>query len=325
MPLSFLSLPAEVRIQIYRKIVIHGRGYIQPQLLCSGRYCPKEVLADIDQRMPAIEPRVVPDQLLGDDDWDYEWKKRNVARTNAIDDIWNSDAWESDLEDGSEDEGDGMPYHDQPVCVIDGQYVHSFSPNTALLCTCKQICNEASAIMYGENQFCYSCQESIFNEVDYAPIGFPHDRFDLVKNIKLDVEEGYNSECFDTATKITEILRYFIERGCTLRTLEISITLPYIKSYERFGRETKKAFVNEVLEDHNIIELLRKIEVRESLTIKANHDDMSFGNRFEAFAHAMASAKDWSATKEFKRYICGDWSTHTPHYFWSWCLRPRQR
>ena len=91
------------------------------------------------------------------------------------------------------------------------------SIHTAILTPCRQIYNEAVAVLYEENCFVHRLWQSLHAmESRDLEIGFPMHKLDMIKNLELVVEQ----DNYDvTPNMVVEALRYFSMANCSLKRL----------------------------------------------------------------------------------------------------------
>ena len=120
----------------------------------------------------------------------------------------------------------GIQRAERAISNIRSHPVRDFSPETAILRTCRQIYVEAVSILYGENYFSYSCDVSIFNSEDYIKVGFPDQNVHLIRHLEIEVDPKPNFEPISPIS-VAATIQYFARRGCELQTFSL-----YLEDFE---------------------------------------------------------------------------------------------
>lgn len=275
MALSFLSLPPEVRIQIYGYLLISKDGFIRTQLLESHPYFTALERAQSAQSVSRPERR--------------------------------------------------------------------FSPERAILRTCRPIYSEAMAILYEQNTFRYSCGSSIYDDKVYPKLGFPDQQLDRIKHLEIEVDLESRFEWI-TPNSVGAMIQYFVIRGCDLQTFALSLD----EMLGPYGDdEDRHHLFWEIAAGQEVMAALVKLKVSKTLTISIRYlqkddvfDQKSLGDELQDFVNRLASGKAMTATKqEFSEAIeytpaalggydleevddSEEYRTLTSYEI-SWCLRPK--
>lgn len=201
MALSFLSLPPEVRVQIYGHLLIHSSS-IKPQLLRAPEY--------------------------------YS----------------------------------GIQRAQRALSNLRSQPVRDFSPESAILRTCRQVYLEAMPVLYGENTFSYSCAMSIFNDEDYLKVGFPDQRLEQIKHLELKAQPGRRVEPM-VPVNVAATIQYFVNRGCDLLTFKLALN--QLEDYEPGDDDDKQQLLQAVALSSDVLAALVRLKVSKTLTISISY------------------------------------------------------
>lgn len=275
MALSFLSLPPEVRIQIYGYILISKDGFIKPQLLGSHLYFTALERAQSGQSASRPERR--------------------------------------------------------------------FSPERAILRTCRPIYSEAMAILYEQNTFRYLCGSSVYNDKVYPKLGFPDQHLDRIKHLEIELDLE-NSIEWIAPNSVGAMIQYFVIRGCDLQTFALSLD----EMLECYGDdEDRHRLFWDIAACQEVMAALVELKVSKTLTISIRYrqkDDVfarkSLGDELQDFVNRLASGKAMTATKqelsEAIQYTAEDVGEYDfeeedddeedrtlTSYEIMWCLRPQ--
>ena len=189
MAFEFLSLPCEMRIEIYRYIFVsqrHGIRAIRPQRLDLERYSQYRL----------IEP----------------WERKRTSPSGSTSRNGKAEA----------------KYDDPAVGVEQTPCFRAFPFEVTLLRTCRLIYAEAVPILYRENVFNYSCGDCstletpspISDDDEYPKVGFWDQNLDKVKYLEIEAAQDYYLSSM-TSEAIVEVIRYFAARGCSLQTFRV--------------------------------------------------------------------------------------------------------
>ena len=172
---------------------------------------------------------------------------------------------------------------------------------------------------------------------------FPDVNVKRIKHLKLDVEADCRNVQITTAS-IAATIRHFTERGCDLRTFELSLN----KTWDLFKDE--RCLLTEVTASQRVMAALVELKVSRSLTISGWYhyqgDDLdsvrrkSLSDGFRKFVNRLASEKAMAATKQKSRVVSeytaedgtevdseggdDDEDRFLSSYKLSWCLHPKQ-
>ena len=244
MALSFLSLPPEVRIQIYRYLLCHST-WIQPHRACDM----------------------------------YSWPFDIQARTRGMSLLTS--------------------FEPEPSTYT------KYSPESAILRTCRMIYAEAMPVLYGENTFLYPCCRYVLTSVDYQKAGFPDKNLDFMKHLEFDVQENEWNVDSTTTKSIVSAIQYFVRGSCDLRTFKLSL----YENWQMSDRgKYKDRLVNKIITSSELSASLVALQVFESLTVSIwcvpydTHYDGENGKRlrdgYQGHVNRLASGKHMTAIME---------------------------
>ena len=186
-----------------------------------------------------------------------------------------------------------------------------YSPESAILRTCRIIYAEAMHVLYGENMFIYPCCRYVLHSADYPEAGFPEKNLDFMKHLELNVyeeediyEEKWNVD--STTTKsIAAAIQYFVRGGCDLRTFKLSLWEDYQLSE---GKQHTDRLVDLIFTSSELEASLVALQVSESLTISiwCLPDETHYGgemgkrarDQYQVFVNRLASEKGMTAIME---------------------------
>ena len=272
MALSFLSLPPELRVQIYRYLLCRN-SWIQPQRSSDMKGWPCEVQA-ISARAPGLLTSIGP--------------------------------------------GPSTEY----------------SPESAILRTCRIIYTEAMPVLYGENSFLYICCKSVLNQADYPKAGFPDKNLNFMKHLELEVqEEQWVVEI--SGESIAAAILHFLKGGCDLRTFKLTLFEAWDLSD---GEEYTGYLVSKICTSSELVASLVALPVSESLTVSIGFgpydrrydDEIRRGARdeYQGFVNRLALEKGMNATMEVDDPEIEADDSKEPYDYetceMSWCFRPQR-
>ena len=271
MALSFLSLPSEARVQIYRYLLCHNT-WIQPYRASDNSYFHDGI----------------------------------IARTRGT----------------------------SLLTSVEHRPRTKYSPEIAILQTCRIIYAEAMPVVYGENSFLYESCTCVLNQANHPKARFPDKNLDFMKHLELEVQEEI---CFtqSIAEDVAAAILYFVRGGRALHTFKLSL-------FERGDLSEIQEYTGHDLIDnlHTSSELaasLVALQVSESLTISVQcspfgyYDEPEIGkearDKCQGMVNRLASAKVMTAIMEVDLPEREDDALEESYDYdtckMSWCLRPQ--